>query len=75
VKDIFVSGYKRKDRDNEAVSSKDNEASSSTETVCEKPKWRKYDTNICFFGFTNIDNDAEGRSRYLLCMKFWLRTT
>jgi hypothetical protein len=31
--DTFLSGYKRKDKDNEAGSSKDNEAISGRETV------------------------------------------
>jgi hypothetical protein len=35
VIDIFFSGYKRNDRDNEAHSSKDKESSLSTETAYE----------------------------------------
>jgi hypothetical protein len=40
----FLSGYKRKAGDNEACSSKDNEANSSREMVVKIPKCRKYDT-------------------------------
>jgi hypothetical protein len=39
----FLSGYKKEDRDNEAGSNKDSEASSSREIICKKPKCRKYD--------------------------------
>jgi hypothetical protein len=35
VMDTFLSGYKRKDRDNEADSHKDSEATSSRETLCK----------------------------------------
>jgi hypothetical protein len=44
VMDARVSGYKKKYRDNEAGLIKDNEASSSRETVCERLKCRKYNT-------------------------------
>jgi hypothetical protein len=42
VMDIFLSGYKMKDRDNEACVSKDNDASSGREIVCKIPEFRKY---------------------------------
>jgi hypothetical protein len=64
-----LSSCKRKYTDNEAASSKNNEASSSTEPVREKPEGRKYDTNYLFRGFTDIDVDGEERPQYLLCMK------
>jgi hypothetical protein len=41
VMDIILSGYKKKYRNNEAGSKKDNEASSSGEPVSKKLKCRK----------------------------------
>jgi len=38
VMDTFLSGYKRKDRDNKDSSNKQNEASSCRETVCKEHK-------------------------------------
>jgi hypothetical protein len=35
VMDEFPSGYKRKDRDNEASSSEDNEATANRESICK----------------------------------------
>jgi len=53
-----LSGYKGKDRDNEAGSGKYNETSSGTETIRIKPKCRKYGTKYLYFGFRNIDVDG-----------------
>jgi hypothetical protein len=51
VTDKFsLSGYMRKDTDNESSLSKDNEASSSTGMVCKKPEVRKYDL-LCKYSF------------------------
>lgn len=61
-----LSGYKRKDLNNEAGSSKNNEANSSRETVCKKSKCRKYDTKYMSFGFTVIDVDGKERPQCLL---------
>jgi hypothetical protein len=62
--------YERKDRDDEADSSKDNEASSNREMVCKnKTKYRKYKIKDLSFGFRNIDVDGEERPQQcLLCM-------
>jgi hypothetical protein len=70
--DKVFSGYSRKDRDNEDVLCKDNEASSSREIVCEKHKCRKYSTKYPCFGFTN--SDADGEEAAMLYEKFWLQT-
>jgi hypothetical protein len=61
--DKFLSGCKRKDRDNKAGSSKDNEVSSGREMVCKKPQCRKYDIKHLPFGFTNTDIDGIGKGK------------
>jgi hypothetical protein len=60
VMDTFLSGYKRNDTDNEAGSTKVNEASSSKEAKC-----RKHNRKYVSFGFIN----GEQRLKCLLCMK------
>jgi len=55
--------HKRREREREieAVLSKENETSSSREMVCEKPKCRKYSTKYQSFGFTDTGIDGEER--------------
>jgi len=69
----LLSGYKRKDRDNEAGSSRDNEDCSDWEIVCRKHKCRKYNTKYLSFGFTNIDVNGEERPTVFV-WTFWLQT-
>jgi hypothetical protein len=49
--------------------SKDNEASSSRETVYETPKYEKYDTKYLSSGFTYIDVDGEERPQCQIYIK------
>jgi hypothetical protein len=61
VMDKLLSGCKGKDRNKKTDSSKENEASSSREMLCKKPKCRKYDTKYLSTGFTNINADGDER--------------
>jgi hypothetical protein len=59
----------RKNRDNEASSSKDSEAGSYREMVCKQPKCRKYSSKCVSFVFTDIAIDIKERPQCLLCMQ------
>jgi len=68
VKDNVLSGYKRKDRDNEADSNKGNEARSSREIVWEKINGGNNNTKYQSFGFTDIDVGEERPEK----LGYWL---
>jgi hypothetical protein len=53
-----LSGYNRKDRDNETGIRKGNEDSSVTKTICKEPVCRKYSTKS-FLGLRNVDVDVD----------------
>jgi hypothetical protein len=54
-----LNGYKRKNRDNETVSSNDNGIISIRETKCKRNECKKkYDMKYLSFGLINIDIDG-----------------